>query len=215
MLAIHCICATDAASPSWIAGSATLMTDASREATLEPRIDAASTQRFACEAHPGVSGAPRITPVSHGGLARLSTSRSQSDDAERRLHAMAPVQIEEQSGHLIEERREDEAAGVEWSEIRHPPHEIRHDALGALVVAAEQNVAREPPGDVAQAGGALVLEPAHDARRRRASTDVGGHRALRDLHRLEDAPHQAQRVHHLEHHLAVERRRAGVQQLLD
>src|SRR5262245_37584468 len=128
MLAIHCICATDAASPSWMAGRATLMTDASRDATLEPRIEAASTQRFAWEAHPGVSGAPRITPVSHGGRARLSTARSQPDDAERGLRAMAPVQIEEQRGHLVEERRDGEAAGVERPEIRHPPHQIRHDA---------------------------------------------------------------------------------------
>src|SRR5262245_65739105 len=129
------------------------MTDASREATLEPRIDAASTQRFACEAHPGVSGAPRITPVSHGGLARLSTSRSQSDDAERRLHAMAPVQIEEQRGHLIEERRDGETARVERSEIPHPPHEIHHDALGGLVVAAEPEVSGQSQSDVARAGG--------------------------------------------------------------
>src|SRR4029077_2397592 len=104
MLAIHCISATEATSPCWIAGRATLMTDASREATLEPRIDAASTQPFACDAHPGVSGAPRITPVSHGGRARLSTLRSQSDDAERGLHAMPQVQVQQQRREGIQGR---------------------------------------------------------------------------------------------------------------
>src|SRR5215467_5439222 len=75
MLAIHCISATEACTPSWIAGSATLITDASRDAMLEPRTVAVRTQRFACEAHPGVSGAPRMTPASHGGDAMLSTAR--------------------------------------------------------------------------------------------------------------------------------------------
>ena len=58
-----------------MAGRATLITDASMDAMLEPRTVAASTQRLACEAQPGVSGAPRMTPVSHGGDAMLSMRR--------------------------------------------------------------------------------------------------------------------------------------------
>jgi hypothetical protein len=75
MLAIHCIWPTEAARPLWMAGSATLITDASMKATLEPRMVAASTQRLACDAQPGVSDAPRMTPASDGGQARDSTVR--------------------------------------------------------------------------------------------------------------------------------------------
>src|SRR5258706_6233781 len=75
MLAIHCIGTTDASRPAWMAGSATLMTDAWRDATLDPRTVAARTHFFAWEAQPGVSLAPRSTPASQGGCARLSMVR--------------------------------------------------------------------------------------------------------------------------------------------
>src|SRR5215468_2028981 len=84
----------DASRPCWIAGRATLTTDASMEAMLEPRTVVATTQRLACEAQPGVSGAPRITPLSHGGDAMVSTrgeTRSIFLFDRRTVYSSAPI----------------------------------------------------------------------------------------------------------------------------
>src|SRR5215468_643790 len=104
MLAIHCISPTVASSPRWIAGSATLMMEPSRNATLEPRIVTASTQRLAYAAQPGVSGAPRRTPASQGG--RTTVTPSQPHYADRGLGAMPAVQVQEQGREMIQERRD-------------------------------------------------------------------------------------------------------------
>src|SRR5262245_26163621 len=126
MLAIHCISPTVASRPCWIAGSATLITDASMNATLEPRIVPASTQRLACDTHPGVSGAPRNTPVSDGGHVRLSTG-SEPDDAEGAFDLVAAVQVEKQCRHLVEQRRNGEAARIDRAQVGHVPDQTRDD----------------------------------------------------------------------------------------
>src|SRR2546427_1969543 len=113
-----------------MAGRATLITDASMDAILEPRMVAASTQRLACEAQPGVSGAPRMTPVSHGGCATLSMrdqQRSQPDE---------PRRDPEPLGAGAAEHR-DRYAGSNQRARFGPPSRLRADAspsvLGGLV----------------------------------------------------------------------------------
>jgi hypothetical protein len=49
-----------------LAGSATLTTEPSMNAMLEPRMVAASTHGLSRCAQPGIGGAPRMTPSSHG-----------------------------------------------------------------------------------------------------------------------------------------------------
>ena len=61
---------------------------ASMKATLEPRMVAASTQRLACEAQPGVSRAPRRTPRRTAG-GRRSARRAHPSICVPRCHRLA------------------------------------------------------------------------------------------------------------------------------
>src|SRR5437763_1656207 len=62
----HCAWYTVAVRPRWIAGTATMATAPSMKARLEPRMEAASTQRFCAALQPGVQSKCRTAAWSHG-----------------------------------------------------------------------------------------------------------------------------------------------------
>src|SRR5713226_1076189 len=82
---IHCTSVVVALSSLWMTGSATLTTEPSIKAMLDPRIVATSTHTPTCGAQGVASGAERITPSSHGDFTKLAIFLSPSTRSLSRL----------------------------------------------------------------------------------------------------------------------------------
>ena len=65
-LIIHCVALVDAARSCWIAGSATLTTEPSTKATLDPRMVATSSARARAGSRDAEQAVAAATPASQG-----------------------------------------------------------------------------------------------------------------------------------------------------
>src|SRR5207253_5389908 len=147
---------------SWIAGSATLMIEAIMNATLDPRIVARRTQRRACDAHPGVSGAARTTAASPGGRSATIIRRNRRAVRSRRPFSWSGSA---QASPLDLIKVTDAGMSAASSRLRAQREALAHQllrdlpqTLGVLWVERVRLDAVEGVGSVVHRGHVTVLE---------------------------------------------------------